>query len=133
MTPADRQSRTGMFPADTAGRALTLDRITADAMDVRGVWARDVRAGDWIIVHTRNSVYSLAVLGDGTYAAAGGWFATASAETHPVRVSGCTWGGHAILTGMVAAPGMCIEFANGVRTTRIREVQLIRSDDTRAH
>jgi hypothetical protein len=122
-----------MFPSDNGARALTLDRITADALDVRGVWARDVRAGDWIVVHTRNSTYSLAVLGDGTYAAAGGWFNTAGTAAKPVRVSGCTWGGHAILTGMVAAPGMCIEFANGVRTTRIREVQLIRNDDSQRH
>jgi hypothetical protein len=133
MTRADQDLATGMFAPDTGARARTLDRMTAHATEIRGVWAKDVRAGDWIVVHTRNSVYSLAVLGDGTYAVAGGWFSAAGAESKSVRVSGCTWGGHAILTGMVAAPGMCLEFANGVRTTRIREVQLIPSDDARPH
>lgn len=109
----------------TAG-AHTLDQITAHAEGTRGVWARDVRAGDWVVVRTRNSVYSLASLGDGRFSVAGGWFAAKCAEATPVRVNGCTWGGSAILTGMVAAPGMFLEFDNGVRTTRVREVSVLR-------
>jgi hypothetical protein len=42
-----------------------------------------------------------------------------------VRIRGCTWGGSALFERMIAAPGMCIEFDNGVRTTRAREVRLI--------
>ena len=80
------------------------------------------------MIRTKNSVYSLAALGDGRFAATGGWFAAEGAEATPVRVAGCTWGGQAIITGLVAAPGMCIEFDNGVRTTRVREVQLLRRD-----
>lgn len=110
----------------TEVRVQTLDRITADARDAHGVWGRDVRAGDWVIVRTRNSVYSLAALGDGRFSVAGGWFAAKCAEATPVRVVGCTWGGRAILTGMVAAPGMFVEFDNGVHTTRVREVRLLR-------
>lgn len=109
-----------------ATQVHTLDGLTADARDVPGVWARDVCAGDWVVVRTRNSVYSLATLGDGRFSVAGGWFAASGADGTPVRVVGCTWGGCAILTGLVAAPGMCVEFDNGVRTTRVRDVRVVR-------
>ena len=42
------------------------------------------------------------------------------------RVIGCTWGGSAVLTRMIAAPGMFLEFDNRVRTTRIKEVRHLR-------
>jgi hypothetical protein len=62
----------------------------------------------------------------------GGWFRREQAEDSPVRIRGCTWGGSALFSngGMIAAPGMCIEFDNGVRTTRAREVRLIRGGRT---
>ena len=42
-------------------------------------------------------------------------------------LAGCTWGGSALLTRMIAAPGMFLEFGNRVRTTRIREVRHLRA------
>ena len=42
------------------------------------------------------------------------------------RVIGCTWGGSALMTRMIAAPGMFIEFDNRVRTTRVKEVRHLR-------
>jgi hypothetical protein len=69
-------------------------------------------------------VYAAAAAGDGTYRVAGGWF-SGSRTNLRIGISGCTWGGRAIHTGLVAAPGMFLEFANGVRTTRIQHVQLI--------
>jgi hypothetical protein len=113
--------------------ARTLDRLSAHARTVEGVWARSIQPGDWVVVRTKNSVYSLAAAGDGSYQVAGGWFRQHGAERTPVRVAGCTWGGRALHTGLVAAPGMCLEFANGVRTTRIREVRLIRGAAAGAH
>jgi hypothetical protein len=65
-------------------------------------------------------------MGDGTYQVAGGWFAAEGCDNSRVRILGCTWGGHAIHTGLVAAPGMYLEFSNGVRTTRIRDVRHVR-------
>lgn len=112
--------------------AHTLDAISHQSRTIQGVWADDVQAGDWVVVRTRNSVYSLAALGGGRFQATGGWFAAQDAESTPVCVNGCTWGGHAILTRMVAAPGMCIEFDNGVRTTRVRDVRLLRGRSTAA-
>lgn len=58
----------------------------------------------------------------------GGWFVAEHQEPARVRVVECTWGGSAILLRMVAAPGMCTGFDNGVRTTRAREVRVLRGD-----
>jgi len=100
--------------------------MASNSQAIAGVWAHEVRPGDWVVVRTRNSVYVAAALGDGTYDVAGGWFSGSRANLR-VRVAGCTWGGSAIQTGLVAAQGMFLEFDNGVRTTRIQDVQLIRT------
>ena len=91
---------------------------------------RCVRAGDWVIVRTRNSTYSLLANGDGTFDATGGWFSREEQSGARLRVAGCTWGGTAILTRMIAAPGMFLEFANNVRTTRICEVRVLRPHES---
>jgi hypothetical protein len=112
--------------------AHTLERMADRARTIQGVWASDVKAGDWVIVRTKNSVYSLAALGDGRFQVAGGWFASHGDAPRLVRILGCTWGGRAILTEMVAAPGMFVEFDNGVQTTRVRDVRVMR-DGATAH
>lgn len=124
---------TTVLPArESDAHARTLDRLAAHARNIDGVWAHAVEAGDWVVVRTRNSVYSLAVLGDGVYQVAGGWFAAEGCDNLRIRITGCTWGGHAIHTGLVAAPGMYLEFNNGVRTTRIREVTHFRGAASRS-
>ena len=120
-------------PSQITTEGRTLDRITATARDIEGVWAHEVREGDWVVVRTRNSTYSLASVGNGRYQVVGGWFTAEKCDNVRVRVIGCTWGGTAIHTGLVAAPGMFLEFDNGVRTTRIREVRLMRADETCTH
>lgn len=125
---------TSMHRVPRAGEPVaTLDRIVATAGAIEGIRTADIRAGDWVIVSTRNSTYSLAVLGDGWYQASGGWFSAQGVGPATVRVAGCTWGGAVIHTGLVAAIGMFLEFDNGVRTTRVREVRVIRGDDRRTH
>ncbi len=106
--------------------ARTLTKLANAAHRLDGVWKRDTRHGDWIVAKTKNSTYTLAVQNDLSVVVTGGWFAGVPSDESRVQVSGCTWGGSAILTGMLAAPGMCIEFSNGVRTTRVRDVQVIR-------
>ncbi len=113
--------------------ARTIDRLAAVAPELDGVRASDVRPGDWIVVRTKNSTYALSAVGDGTFMVSGGWFAAEHQEPARVRVVGCTWGGSAILLRMIAAPGMCIEFDNGVRTTRAREVRVLRGDQHLVH
>jgi hypothetical protein len=110
--------------------AHTLERMADNARTIQGVWANDLQAGDWVIVRTKNSTYTLASLGDGRFQVSGGWFATHGGYSRLIRVLGCTWGGRAILTDMIAAPGMFIEFDNGVQTTRVQHVRVMRSSDT---
>ena len=119
--------------AGDAMRVRTIDRLAEAAAEQPGVRAADIQQGDWIVVRTKNSTYSMAAMPDGTLRVSGGWFAAEHAEHAPVRVVGCTWGGSAILSGMIAAPGMCIEFDNGVRTTRAREVRVLRTRSESLH
>jgi hypothetical protein len=51
-----------------------------------------------------------------------------------VRINGCTWGGRAICEEIIAAPGLFLEFANGVTTTRIKSVtHLVAADEPAAN
>ena len=115
----------------------SLERLASVADVVDGVRVGDVEPGDCVVVRTRNSIYILRVNADGTFDAEGGWFARQGAADPPAdacadagrrrRILGCSWGGTALLTRMIAAPGMFLEFDNRVRTTRICEVRHLRS------
>jgi hypothetical protein len=113
--------RTGTF-----GRGRSLAVLAAEVDRLEAVTRADVRPGDWILVTTRNSVYSLCLLEDGTYSVAGGWFDKNGPSPQRVGVSGCTFGGRAIHRDVVAAPGLFLEFDNKVTTTRIREARVLR-------
>ena len=102
----------------------SLETLASVAAVVDGVRASDLEPGDCVLVWTRNSLYTLRVNADGSLDVEGGRFARE--EGRRLRVAGCTWGGTALLTCMIAAPGMFLEFDNRVRTTRIREVRHFR-------
>ena len=114
--------------ADRGGqgrRAVTLDDLAKAAQALHVVQRRDLEPGDRLVISTRNSVYSLTANGDGSFEASGGWFERSGRGETNVEVRGCTAGGHAIFTDHVAACGLFMELANGVRTTRIRSVRMI--------
>ena len=123
--PEDTQAPTGEFHPNGA---RTLEALTAAVADLPAILKDELRSGDWVIVTTRNSVYSLLVHGDGTYSVAGGWFDRNQEASNRVRVNGCTFGGKAIKADIVAAPGLFLEFDNLVCTTRIREARVLRLD-----
>ena len=102
------------------------DDIVSAAPLMEGMRADDLQPGDWVIVRTKNSTYILRANADGTFDAEGGWFTRERASGLGLRIAGCTWGGSVLLTRMIAAPGMFLEFGNRVRTTRIREVRCLR-------
>jgi hypothetical protein len=85
----------------------------------------DLQPGDWVVVTTKNSVYRLQALGGNLFHAFGGWFDRFT-EPSVVTINGCTFGGSAICTDIVAANGLFLEFGNSVSTTRIRDVRVIR-------
>ena len=123
----------GELGEDPTALARTLDRIAAHAGRIEGVREHDVTPGDWVIIKTRNSTYVLAALGNGTFRVTGGWFKASGLDQSNVRILGCTWGGSVIHTQLVAAPGMCVEFDNSVRTSRIQEVCLFRDGGGKPH
>ena len=110
-------------------KAISIDDLAEAAGIVGGVKRRQLRSGDRIIVSTRNSVYSLEVRPDGLFEVSGGWFEREGAGATVVEILGCTAGGHALFTEHIAAPGLFMEFGDGLRTTRIRTVRAIRAGE----
>lgn len=109
-------------------RRLTcpIDRLADEADRISGIRKGDLGRGDWVLVTTKNSTYSICFLGADQYAVTGGWFDREGLSPQVTTISGCSWGGSAIKTDLVAAPGLFLGFGNSIVTTRIRNVQLIR-------
>ena len=94
-----------------------------------GLHKSELQPGDWVVVRTRNSTYSIYVLGNDQYEVSGGWFDRKGLAPATMTINGCTWGGRVIHTGLIAARGLFLEFGNDVVTTRIQEVRLVRRED----
>ncbi len=107
--------------------AYTLEALVEQPRSVAEVRKRDIHCGDLVLVTTRNSLYTIWVLGEGLYWIWGGWFDQQGMSPYRVRINGCTWGGSAIKHDIIAAPGLRLEFGNQVLTTRIRQVRVIRA------
>jgi hypothetical protein len=106
--------------------ARELASLAQSAEQISGVRRRDLAPGDRLVVATRNSFYALTATVGGTFEVAGGWFDRHGHAPSELAVAGCSAGGSALLADLVAAPGLFLEFANGVRTTRIRHVRHLR-------
>ena len=85
----------------------------------------DIHAGDWVLVKTCNSMYTLRMLGDNEYLVSGGWFDRKGMSPFRTKIIGCTWGGSAIKMDTVAACGLCLEFGNRVTTSPIQTIVLM--------
>ena len=110
-------------------RVRTLGAIVAQTSGLEAVRKRDLGCGNWVLVTTKNSVYSICVMGGDLYSVSGGWFDRKSVSPQKTTINGCTWGGSAINLDLVAAPGLFLEFGNQVMTTRIQHVRVIRRED----
>lgn len=109
--------------------ATYLENIVRQAARLEGIPKASLRPGDWVLVRTRNSLYWICVQGEDVYSVSGGWFNRHGLSPATVTIAGCTWGGSAIKTDIVAACGLCLEFGNSVRTTRIQQVRVLRGED----
>ena len=109
----------------------TLSGILQHAERVRAVRKSDLRRGDQVLVATENSIYSIVVTDDSSYTVCGGWFDRNSPTPARIPINGCTWGGSVIQTGLVAACGLRLEFANRVVTSPIREFLVLRAEHFR--
>ena len=109
---------------------ISLDMLARQAECVRGVRRPDLDCGDCVIVTTRNSSYVIISLGDGRFRVSGGWFDRMGASPAVTTINGCTWGGSAIKSDLIAGPGLFLEFGNRVLTTRIRDVRVTRARES---
>jgi len=110
---------------ETAVSARTLNVMARCVERLPLTRKQDLEPGDCVIVSTKNSVYRLQSLGGSLFHATGGWF-DLNASPRTVTVTGCTFGGSAICTEIVAAIGLFLEFGNKVSTTRIQDVRVLR-------
>lgn len=108
---------------------MDLRTLVEQAYPREAVHKRDVRLGDRVLVTTKNSVYSIWVVSEGQYMVSGGWFDRHGETPVTTGINGCTWGGRVIHTGLIAAPGLFLEFGNEVITTRIQAVRVVRSEE----
>lgn len=86
------------------------------------LFRQDIHTGDMVYVKTRNSLYTLCKLEDGSFAVSGGWFDKHGMSPFVTGINGCTFGGSMINITAIAAYGLCIEFGNRVRTSSIRNI-----------
>jgi len=101
---------------------LELERLVNECECLEQVHKNELKPGDWILIKTMNSVYSVKALQNGYYKVSGGWFDKNELSPVKTTISGCTWGGCIIKTDIVAACGLCLEFGNKVITSRIRKI-----------
>lgn len=109
---------------------LSLSRLV-DAADCSGqIYKTALHGGDYLLIKTSNSVYTIRALADGMFLASGGWFDRKGKSPMRVRITGCTWGGSAIKLNIAAARGLCLEFGNRVTTTPIQTIVLLPHGNT---
>lgn len=111
------------------GRFRTVNAILEQTGSSRPARKEDLGCGDYVVVTTENSIYSIQVLGDATYLVRGGWFDRQKMSPVTLTVAGCTWGGSVIKRDILAACGLHLEFGNRVLTSKIRDVLVIRCVD----
>jgi hypothetical protein len=109
MTPAEAPAWNG------------LERL-ASISDEDGVWRSSLQWGDRVTIVTLNSVYTLIAMDNDSFIISGGWFDRSNASPAKVKVAGCTCGGTAINSKLIAAPGLHLELGNRVVTTQIQRV-----------
>ena len=123
--PQDNFSERAQRPTPRIG--VTLGKIIEVADGLCQVHKSELAADDWVFVKTANSLYRIRVIGDGWYEASGGWFEKKGCSPTTVRISGCSWGGSIIKTGLIAACGLYVEFGNRLVTTSVQRIIVMRS------
>ena len=106
--------------------AHNLERIVEQTATLQQVGKDDLNFGDLVLVTTRNSVYSIYVLDEGSYLVSGGWFDRKSLSPAKITIAGCTFGGRIIKSDIVAGCGLRLEFGNRVVTSPIQKACVVR-------
>ena len=128
MSSTGRKSSSGPDPITQSGQHRTLDAFVRKLGELDAVRRSDLCLGDCIWVRTRNSTYSIYVLGNDHYRVSGGWFDLKGLSPLRTTITGCTWDGNAVHSNLVAARGLHLEFGNDVITSAIQEVDVVRCE-----
>jgi len=112
-------------------KTRTLRAIVDDTVHLDEVTKDEVNLGDRVQIRTRNSVYLIQVLGNGLYLISGGWVFSQGMSAMKTTIAGCTWGGAALKSNIVAARGLHLEFGDGVVTSTILKVRVLPSEERR--
>jgi hypothetical protein len=99
-----------------------LKNLTDTSDKLIQVYKYKLEKGDQVYIKTLNSVYIIKVVNNNEYLVSGGWFDKQNLSPYKINIRGCTWGGTAIKTDIIAATGLCIEFSNNLITSRIHNV-----------
>jgi hypothetical protein len=108
-------------------RGYSLSGFGALSQRIGSLRKTDIRAGDLVILRTRNSVYAMHARGDDEFEVSGGWFERKGVSGTVTAVRGCSFGGCMLKIDIVAACGLCTEFANRLVTTPVRSFVVLRS------
>lgn len=101
---------------------ILLENIVELSEKLPQIKKSEVLPGDWIFVKTNNSTYRIKADIDNNYIVSGGWFEKENLSNYKTTIMGCTWGGSAIKTDVVAVLGLSIEFGNRLKTSRIKKI-----------
>lgn len=104
------------------GKLTSLADFIKHTRELPQVRKTEILPGDWVLVKTCNSVYTIRKLDDKRYLVSGGWFERHGLTPRITTVTGCSWGGNVIKTDIVAACGLCLEFQNRLITSPIRSI-----------
>lgn len=107
--------------------AYSLQHLTQTADHLLQVHKTDLHAGDWVVVRTEHSTYTILALEHGKYKVSGGWFDRKFSVPVEIGIVGCTWGGSAVKVDVVAVCGLRLEFANKVKTSPILNFTVFRN------
>jgi hypothetical protein len=103
----------------------SLNRITETAHLFPHLRKDELFPGDFVVIRTVKSKYTLRVLDGGLYEARGGWFDKRGYAPLQIGISGATWGGSAIMPEVLAACGMRVEFRNRLITSPVQLITVI--------
>jgi hypothetical protein len=101
---------------------LDLKNLTEICDKQLNIYKHSLNSGDLVYLKTANSAYTIKVTGKDEYMVSGGWFDAQNLSPYRIKIRGCTWGGSAINTEIIAAPGLCIEFSNNLITSIVNKI-----------
>ncbi len=99
-----------------------LKNLTDTSNKLPQIYKHNLERGDQLYLKTINSVYIIKVVNNEEYLVSGGWFDKQKLSPYKINIRGCTWGGSAIKTDIIAATGLCVEFGNNLITSAVHKI-----------